>query len=515
MIKKLLLSTALIIMAIATYAQPTFSYSDFEAARKRAAREGKHLLVDVTTNSKFSPYINKVFKDKELSKYITDNFISVRINIDSKKGKSFGSKMLGLAAPSVIFYSNRGEQLEDSNWYFIHIGKDNLKEKALKSIERAAVKRENSREINFLDISFEKAVAKAKIEGKMLFVNSITRWSRPSFVMKDNIFNLDKVADYYNENYISITVDAERDSLFLARSNGATHYPSYLFFDSNGDIIGVESGLADADTFITYGKEAIETFNTNKEIVFRDITREEALKIGKPLFVYGYMQSFNKKVSPYVARYINENFTAISERKAIEVEHLLFLDSLGGEIHSYAAEYVDERALLEEAKRAVEGRGIRGYDEKFKSGERGYDFISSYLKMLKNGLYPSKAEAVAIEYLNALSVEEMVESDNFNILTRYVSDISSAPAVRFSENYQLFYNRNAKKADSYMVKLWETRGYEVMDNRSEYSEFKRQLKEAALSDEVRERIEIGLGLRRDPQESKPNIFTKFLDIIGL
>jgi thioredoxin 1 len=129
-----------------------------------------------------------------------------------------------------------------------HFGIDNPKEKAKKAVKSNLL---------FYDGSYKQALAKAKAEGKMILVDSYTRWCAPCKVMKNVYLQEENLAEYLNEHFVCLRLDAEKgDGLYLRRKFPHGTFPSLLFIKNNGKLKNKFVGLP------TYG--AMELLNFAK-----------------------------------------------------------------------------------------------------------------------------------------------------------------------------------------------------------------------------------------------------------
>lgn len=91
--------------------------------------------------------------------------------------------------------------------------------------------------IVFENISFKKALQKAKKENKLLFVNVYAVWCGPCKLLKQNTFKSKKVADAVNSHFISLDIDAEKgEGIDFAQKYEVTAHPLILIIDGNGKV---------------------------------------------------------------------------------------------------------------------------------------------------------------------------------------------------------------------------------------------------------------------------------------
>lgn len=71
------------------------------------------------------------------------------------------------------------------------------------------------------------------------------------------MFTLDKVADFYNRNFINLKIDFGKEKE-LAEKYAVRGYPAFLFLNGNGKLVHAGGGYTEADAFIGYGQEALK-----------------------------------------------------------------------------------------------------------------------------------------------------------------------------------------------------------------------------------------------------------------
>lgn len=89
--------------------------------------------------------------------------------------------------------------------------------------------------IHFHKGTWAEAVAKAKKENKMIFVDAYAKWCGPCKWMAANVFTMPAVGNYYNSNFVNVKMDMEvGEGRSLARAWGIRAYPTLIYFDPNG-----------------------------------------------------------------------------------------------------------------------------------------------------------------------------------------------------------------------------------------------------------------------------------------
>ncbi|MEM6724640.1 MAG: thioredoxin family protein [Bacteroidota bacterium] len=111
--------------------------------------------------------------------------------------------------------------------------------------------------IQFANLSWSEALAKAKSEDKLIFVDAYTTWCGPCKAMDKNIFSLASVGNYFNENFVNVKFDMEKgEGLKMATAYEVAAYPSFLFINGEGDLIHKGLGYHQEDQFVALGEAA-------------------------------------------------------------------------------------------------------------------------------------------------------------------------------------------------------------------------------------------------------------------
>ncbi|TSJ36577.1 DUF255 domain-containing protein [Mucilaginibacter corticis] len=131
-------------------------------------------------------------------------------------------------------------------------------------------------------INFEKNLAwkdvllKAKTEHKYIFMDCYATWCAPCKWIANNIFPNDTVGKYFNDHFINVALQMDRtkndddfvklwynDSRSIGQQYSIQAYPTYLFFDWNGNAVHRFVGTPEnAGSFIAI---ATNSFDPNKQ----------------------------------------------------------------------------------------------------------------------------------------------------------------------------------------------------------------------------------------------------------
>lgn len=449
--KKALLIAALSLPAL-VFGQIKYQKLSFDEAKALAAKEGKQVFVDVCRTNPPKAFKDimgsqkQIFSDKELSKFMKDNFIAIQVDMSNKENFYFAENLNSLMYPCICFYTNKGVQLEAGNWSSVAKDPSMIKKIGEKSLADAKIKAANSRQINFSDISFEEAIAKAKKENKLVFIDAYTSWCRPCKQMQMHVFTLDKVADFYNDNFICVKYDFHKDRPDLAKRFGVKGFPGYIFV--NGDTVQVhqDGGFQEADKFISQGEKALKYKDgiAFEQTAWADIVAKAKAE-NKPIFMDCYTSWCGpcKKLAatvfkdPKVAAVMNEKFInakfdmekgeGIDLKNQFEVSAfptLLFISPEGEVQHKILGSMSSDK-FLAEAQTSLDGKGLITYLKKYQAGQRDTAFLFDYIDAVSAAYMKKEITDASVELLNIAGNEGLKDPKVWKIYADNISDYES------------------------------------------------------------------------------------------
>ena len=205
----------LVLLSLTGNAQKTvFQNLTWEQAAELAQKENKIILVDAMREPA-TPEARKQ-KDKEEAvwqkvaanlEFCKQHVVAIRIDMASEAGKEFAPKLVMNMYPTYGFFMPNGDILGTVSPFLLAKNPELFLERGKKAWEQAEVKRNNKRSIVFEEIGLKEALEKAKKENKLVFIDAYTAWCQPCVMMGKNVFTLDKVADFYNRNFINLKID--------------------------------------------------------------------------------------------------------------------------------------------------------------------------------------------------------------------------------------------------------------------------------------------------------------------
>jgi thiol:disulfide interchange protein len=114
--------------------------------------------------------------------------------------------------------------------------------------------------ILFEETTFEEALAKARAENKLLFMDCYTEWCGPCKIMSRSVFTREEVGDFFNANLINLKVDMEKgEGIALAKRYGIKAYPTMLLLRPDGTLQHSLVGALDAMTLLERVQAGMKT----------------------------------------------------------------------------------------------------------------------------------------------------------------------------------------------------------------------------------------------------------------
>ncbi len=114
--------------------------------------------------------------------------------------------------------------------------------------------------IEFEHGTFDEALAKAKAENKMVFMDCFTVWCGPCKMLSSEVFPQKEVGDYFNANFVSIKMDMEKgEGIELRKKYGVKAFPTLLWLDAEGSLQHKAIGSMQAPALIEVAKTAFDT----------------------------------------------------------------------------------------------------------------------------------------------------------------------------------------------------------------------------------------------------------------
>lgn len=290
------------------------------------------------------------------------------------------------------------------------------------------------------NVSFAEAVAKAKADNKLLFVDCYTSWCGPCKMLARDVFTNNEVADYFNVNFINFKVDCEKgEGPELASKYKINSYPTLLFIDGDGNLNTRLTGTSAPPVFLNKVKKSLDPKNSLalKEKKFEEGCRDREFILD---LINTYKRMGNRQKAAEVSRDYVDNLhkTVYFDKELWEVISDYYVSGYGSKWWNF---------LMENSDRYISMVGQEAFANKVE--EKMHPYLFSYAIGRKKAAtqteldemqsiinkYPAKYNKTLGQFIT------LAQSSSFGTHSDYIKTLSDiVPQMESSEHYRLFYN---------------------------------------------------------------------------
>ena len=105
-------------------------------------------------------------------------------------------------------------------------------------------------QVRFLDSSTDAVRKEAIAQDKLVFIDLYATWCGPCKAMERDVFSKKEVGDFMDEYFVAAKYDIDKPTgKDLAGKHGVRSIPTYLVFNTKGDLLGKITGSMPAEEF--------------------------------------------------------------------------------------------------------------------------------------------------------------------------------------------------------------------------------------------------------------------------
>ena len=105
-------------------------------------------------------------------------------------------------------------------------------------------------QVRFLDSSTDAVRKEAIAQDKLVFIDLYATWCGPCKAMERDVFSKKEVGDFMDEYFVAAKYDIDKPTgKALAGKHGVRSIPTYLVFNTEGDLLGKITGSMPAEEF--------------------------------------------------------------------------------------------------------------------------------------------------------------------------------------------------------------------------------------------------------------------------
>ena len=162
-------------------------------------------------------------------------------------------------------------------------------------------------QIDFKHISLEEGKALSKKENKPLFVDVFAVWCGPCKQMANTTFKNEEIVKYYNEHFICIKIDGEKeDGPKVMRDYEIAAYPTLLYFSPDGNVANRFVGGMDVATMKRLGIKTAEPDKDPATIASKKYQQSKKKKEDLAVLVTALNESAGDSLNYYAELYYKQ-----------------------------------------------------------------------------------------------------------------------------------------------------------------------------------------------------------------
>lgn len=185
--------------------------------------------------------------------------------------------------------------------------------------------------------TWEEVLNTAKEKDRPIFVDAYTVWCGPCIWMTANIFSTNDAGDFYNGYFINYKLDMEKgEGVDFAKKYEVRSYPSYLYFNSKGELIHRSGGSKPVEAFIEDGKNAL---NPDRALYSLKAKYDNGDRSEELLYEYAYAlrNAYLKNTQEVAKEYLETQ----SDDDLLSEKNWKFIEKLVYDINSHAFKYLE------------------------------------------------------------------------------------------------------------------------------------------------------------------------------
>tara|TARA_B110000908_G_C9941827_1_gene308629 strand:+ start:153 stop:599 length:447 start_codon:yes stop_codon:yes gene_type:complete len=112
--------------------------------------------------------------------------------------------------------------------------------------------------IKFQNQKFEEALAIAKEQDKIMFIDFWATWCGPCKRMDAEVLSDPALISFFNKNFINFKLDADSEDAILPKINyDVRSIPTYIWVDGDGNMVYEYKGTTTIQHFMILGENAL------------------------------------------------------------------------------------------------------------------------------------------------------------------------------------------------------------------------------------------------------------------
>lgn len=264
-----------------------------------------------------------------------------------------------------------------------------------------------SAQTEFRHISYDEALAAAKQENKLVFIDFFTTWCGPCKMMTAKTFPQTEVGEFMNAKFIPLKLDAEKEGAQLAKTYGVRAYPTYVILNPEGKEVAKVSGYMDGEKFIEEVSAAIDPDQQPERIKARYMAGERT-----PKLVNAYaMQLMKARDEEGGFKVVDSYFDSLSDAERLKPENAFLFTVYTVDLDNNRARFMvsHRNDFPEETRGKINETLAKLYNNRLNTYFSGYIFREGQYNAAEFAELKSMLKTLGLENETSPVVYEFIE----------------------------------------------------------------------------------------------------------
>lgn len=238
---------------------------------------------------------------------------------------------------------------------------------------------------DFRHITHDEALAAAKRENKMVFIDFYTDWCGPCKRMASDVFPQKAVGDYFNARFVCLKLNAEKEGKEYAEKYEVRAYPTFVVLDCEGKVLYNHAGGSfDGTKFINQIEQGINPELSPERMTERYQHGERTAELVQAYAGYLVEKAYegrrpDKEKLAEANQVINDYFNSLTDEQKVAKENMFVygMEYAGRPSDDKIKYLVAHRQEVGEGKDLVQEIIGRVYDSELNNFLSGDEMLSS------------------------------------------------------------------------------------------------------------------------------------------
>lgn len=290
---------------------------------------------------------------------------------------------------------------------------------------------------NFRHITFEEAVAAAKKEKKMVFIDFFTDWCGPCKRMASEVFPQKEVGDFMNKKFVCVKFNAEKEGKDLATRFEVKAYPTFIILNDKEEVQMELKGSMDGPDFIAKIKAGLNPEMTPARMAERYNSGDRTPELVNN-YAFHHMEQ-GKETEGF--KIINDYYTSLTDAQRLSVPNAFIFTR-------YTMSVDDEKAKFMTAHRNEFDEAVREdinkrVNQLYNAAITGY--FSGYI--LSTGKYKEEDYQALKKTISELGMDK----EKYNPMFKFIECRVSSDDAAFMTMCETGYDTLDKTAKELLI----------------------------------------------------------------